>query len=188
MKVALRHNSSKQWIGACTDKHQRDWTPLQGPGLDRISYGHDLENIWLLIEACDAAVIANGPLLDLYRTLFNYALRHGFDKIRGGFYDTGPFNLPADRRSKVWWVQAEALVSSLQMYRLTREEAYYHCFSQTLDWIVNNQADWEHGDWYAQVEENGKPWGDKAGAWKSPYHNGRAMIHCLELLSWIGEP
>jgi hypothetical protein len=30
--------------------------------------------------------------------------------------------------------------------------------------------------------------GDKAGAWKSPYHNGRAMIQGLVLLSSLGEP
>jgi mannose/cellobiose epimerase-like protein (N-acyl-D-glucosamine 2-epimerase family) len=172
----------RKTVGACTDKYQHDWTPLYGPHYDRISYGHDLENVWLLIKACDTAGISNSPLLDLYRTLFSYALRYGFDRKKGGFYDAGPCNAPADRREKIWWVQAEGLVSALQMYRLTGEEAYCHCFSQTLDWIVKHQVDWEHGDWYAQVAKNGKPLGDKAGAWKSPYHNGRAMIQCLELL------
>ncbi len=172
----------RKTVGVCTDKYQQDWTPLHGPHYDRISYGHDLENLWLLIEACDTAGISNGPLLDLYRTLFSYALRYGFDRKEGGFYDAGPCNAPADRREKIWWVQAEGLVSALQMYRLTGEEVYCHCFFQTLDWIVKHQVDWEHGDWYAQVAKKGKPLGDKVGPWKSPYHNGRAMIQCLELL------
>ena len=176
----------RKTVGACTDKYHLDWTPLDGAGYDRITYGHDLENVWLLIEACNAAGISNGPLLDLYRTLFNYSLQYGLDREHGGFYYTGPFNAPADSQAKIWWVQAEGLVSALQMYRLTGEMLYFNCFSKTLDWIVRHQADWEYGDWFAQIGENGKPSGDKAGnkegAWKSPYHNGRAMIKCLELL------
>lgn len=175
----------RKTVGTCTDKHQRNWTPLQGPGEDHISYGHDLENVWLLIEACNAAELSNGPLLDLCRTLFSQAIRYGFDRKDGGLYFIGPFNAPANRREKIWWVQAEALVSALQMYSLTGESVYFNCFSLTLDWIVKYQADWEHGDWHSQVAKNGKPSGDKAGEWKCPFHNGRAMIRCLELLQSV---
>ncbi len=175
-------------VGVCTDRYQLDWTPLRGARHERVCYGHDLENVWLLIKACDAAGISNGPLLDLYRTLFASALRYGFDRRKGGFYHSGPFNMPADRREKVWWIQAESLISALRMYCLTREEIYYNCFSQTLDWIVKSQADWEYGDWHAIIDANGKPRGDKAGAmWKSAYHNGRAVTECLEMLSLLLE-
>jgi mannose/cellobiose epimerase-like protein (N-acyl-D-glucosamine 2-epimerase family) len=174
-------------VGACTDRYQRDWRPLQGDRYDRVSYGHDTQNIWLLIEACQAAGVSKGPLLDLYRTVFAYALRYGFDRNQGGFYYTGPFNAPANRRDKIWWVQAEGLVSALYMYFLFREEVYFECFSQTLDWIVKYQADWEHGEWHAQICENGRPKGDKAGPWKASYHTGRAALQCLQLLSSIEE-
>jgi len=43
-------------IGACTDQYARDWTPLRGQWQDRVSYGHDIENVWLLAEACRAAL------------------------------------------------------------------------------------------------------------------------------------
>ncbi len=39
--------------------------------------------------------------------MFAYALRHGFDGERGEFFDTGPFDAPADRHDKIWWVKAE---------------------------------------------------------------------------------
>jgi mannobiose 2-epimerase len=172
----------RKTIGACTDKYQHDWKPLHGPAYGQVSYGHDLENIWLLVEACNAAGISTGPLLDLFCTLFGYALRYGFDHKKGGFYDTGSFNAPANRRDKVWWVQAEAIVSALYMYRLTRQEVYRHCFCQTLDWVVKYQVDWEHGDWYERVAPNGRQFGNKAWAWKSSYHNGRAMLQCLQIL------
>ncbi len=172
----------RKTIGACTNEYRQNWIPLNGPAHDRVSYGHDLENLWLLTESCNAAGISSGPLLDLCQTLFQYSLRYGFDREQGGFYHTGPINAPADRREKIWWVQAEGLVGALKMYELTRDDVYIACFSRTLDWIVRHQTDWQHGDWHAQVSEKGRPSGDKAGEWKCPYHNGRAMIECLGLL------
>lgn len=169
-------------IGACTDKYLENWQPLHGLNYDRISYGHDLENIWLLVEACRAAGVFGSLLMDLYRTLFNYALKYGYDRMNGGFYDSGTFNSPADRREKIWWVQAEGLVAALQMYKFTGEQLYWDCFSLTLDWIVQHQVDWKHGDWYEMVDDEGRASGVKAGPWKGPYHNGRAMLQCLDLL------
>jgi len=172
----------RKTIGACTDRYDMDWTPLTGPEFDRVSYGHDIENVWLLIEACNAAGVSNGPLIDLYRTLFDYSLRYGYDPKSGGFYDSGPINSPADRRQKVWWVQAECMVSALDMYCLIGDKLYFDCFAKTLDWIMRYQVDWENGDWFSNISESGEASGSKAGPWKSPYHNGRAAIQCLELL------
>ncbi len=180
--IAIQSNAVvRKPLGACTDRYRRDWTPMRGPACDRVSYGHDIENVWLLIEACNAVGLPNAPLLDCYRTLFNYSLRYGYDGQYGGFYDAGPFNGPADQRGKTWWVQAEGLVSALWMYNLTGDAVYYDCFDRTLDWIVARQADWEHGDWYPQITEDGAAKGAKAGPWKSPYHSARAIIRCLEL-------
>ena len=174
-------------ICACTDKYKRDWTPIDKLTKDCISYGHILENIWLLITACSTAGISNGPLLNFYHNLFQYAVRFGQDKKKGGFYYTGSYNAMASGREKVWWVQAEALMSSLQMYLLTGEEVYFQCFSRILEWIKRYQIDWEFGDWHAKVNKRGKPSGDKAGAWKTPYHNGRAIIECIQLLKHMAE-
>jgi mannobiose 2-epimerase len=87
----------------------------------------------------------------------------------------------------VWWVQAEVLIGALVLYRLTGDERYADLYLQTLDWIGSKHVDWSGGDWHAFVHPNGTIDGDKAGLWKSPYHNGRAMLMCLELLS-PGEP
>ncbi|MDQ3252329.1 MAG: AGE family epimerase/isomerase [Acidobacteriota bacterium] len=169
-------------LGACTDKYARDWQPNLDGDNARVSYGHDLENIWLLIDACDAAGISKHPLLDLYRTLFAYSLRYGYDEKLGGFYDSGAFNQRADRQNKIWWTQAEALVSALYMYRLTGDAQYLSVFEKTFDFIEKYQVDWEHGEWHATITPDGKPVGDKAQPWKAGYHNGRAMIECIEVL------
>jgi cellobiose epimerase len=172
----------RKGLGACTDKYQRDWTPRLEGNYARVSYGHDIENVWLLIDACDAAGVSNYPFLGLYRALFNYSLKYGYDKANGGFFENGPFNQPADRRTKVWWVQCEAIVSSLYMNRLTGNPKYLPVFEKTADFIENNMVDWTNGEWYANITPDGQPQGDKANVWKAGYHNGRAMIQCLEIL------
>jgi len=169
-------------VGACTELHRLDWSPVHGPEHDRVSYGHNLENIWLLIEACKAVGIPNGLLTNYYRSLFDYSTKFGFDEQKGGVYDSGPIDEPADRLAKVWWVQAEALVSMIYMYRLTGDAVYLGCFDKQLDWIEEYQVDWKNGDWFNTVLPDGNPIGSKADEWKSAYHNGRAMIEVFEAL------
>jgi len=186
--IAIQSNAVvRKTVGACTDKYERDWTPLRGEAYDVASYGHDVENVWLLLDACRAARVPRAMYLDLCRTLFGYSLKHGYDPREGGFFDAGPLGASATRRLKIWWVQAEGLVGALYMYRLTGEQAYLDCFARTLDWIARRQADWENGDWFETVTPEGESVGGKAHAWKGPYHNGRAMIECLELLGASGD-
>ena len=63
---------------------------------------------------------------------------------------------------------------------------YFQIFEQTLTWIDRHQIDWAGGEWHHTINEDGSLSGSKAsdanGAWKTPYHSGRAVIHCLELL------
>lgn len=181
--IAIESNTVvRKEIGACTDKYERDWTPRLDGEYARVSYGHDLENIWLLMDACDAAGVSNYPLLDLYRTLFDYSMRYGYDTERGGFYDSGSFNKAANKRNKIWWVEAEALVSALYMFRMTGDAKYLAVFEKTYDFIEKQMVDWQHGEWHATVTPDGRTEGDKAHNWKAGYHQGRAMIECLEIL------
>ena len=169
-------------LGACTDKYDRNWTARLDNNYARVSYGHDIENVWLLIDACDAAGVANGPFLDLYKTLFEYSLKYGYDEAHGGFYYTGPFNGPADDRSKSWWVQAETLVSTLRMYEQTKDPKYLAVFEKTFDFINTRMVDWKNGEWYEAISAQGQPQGSKGSIWKAGYHNGRSMIECIEIL------
>jgi cellobiose epimerase len=169
-------------VGACTDEHRPDWTPVLTPATARVSYGHDIENIWLVADAMDALGQSNSPLLDLYRTLFAYSRQHGYDEREGGFYDSGTFGAPADRRDKIWWVQAEALVSALTMYRLTGERQYADVFSGTWRWTNTRQTDWTNGEWFEIVAPDGTPRGGKAHRWKAGYHNGRALVEAIRII------
>lgn len=170
-------------LPACTDRYRRDWTPiLDEDAAARVSYGHDLENIWLLADALDAAGRRPASLLDLYRGLFSYSMRHGFDERHGGFFESGPLGKPADRLNKVWWVQAEAMVSALTMYRLTGEAEYARVFESTWEWVRDRQTDWKAGEWHALILPDGSISGRKAAAWKAGYHNGRALLESIRLI------
>lgn len=175
-------------LTACTDQYNEDWTPrLEGAGA-RVSYGHDLENIWLLADALDALEQPVAPFLDLFRSNFAYSMRYGWDDDRGGFFYTGNFRQPADARDKSWWVQAEALVSALTMYKITREPEYWAVFAKTWDFLNRYQIDWQNGEWHSSVDELGRGSGDKGNLWKAAYHNGRAMIETLALLKQVEPP
>jgi mannose/cellobiose epimerase-like protein (N-acyl-D-glucosamine 2-epimerase family) len=177
----------RKTIGASTDKYREDWQPVLSGKSSLINFGHDLENISLLIEACEIVNIPVYLLLDLYRTVFSYALKYGFDRKKGGFFRSAPIYARDYYRSKIWWIQAEGLLCALNMYRITREEVYLNCFAQTLDWINKYQADWRNGEWFAEIYQNGKPAGVKADSWKTPYHNGRAALQSLEILESLSE-
>ena len=169
-------------IGACTDKYDRDWTPRLDGNYAQVSYGHDIENVWLLMDACNAIGVSNYPFADLYHTLYDYSLTFGYDHAQGGFYYTGSFNEPATNRDKSWWVQAEALASALHMFRFTNDGKYLSVFQKTFGYVEQNMVDWDNGEWHHIITPNGTVQGSKASPWKAGYHNGRAMIECIEIL------
>jgi len=166
----------------CTDVHHSDWTPILEGDYAMASYGHDLENIWLVMDACEAAGVKPEKYRTLFEGLFAYSLKYGFDNEKGGFFSGGPFNQPAMNRNKVWWAQSEALVASLWMHRLTGEQKYLDVFLRTWNFIDRNMIDWEHGEWRDTITAEGQVRGPKASIWKAGYHNGRAMIECLAVL------
>ncbi|GAB4246535.1 MAG: cellobiose 2-epimerase [Acidobacteriota bacterium] len=166
-----------------TDIYRADWTPvLEGPGA-MTSYGHDLENVWLVMEALETLGLPQHPLQEWYRAVWETALRYGYDRDRGGFWYRGPLGARATVLNKEWWVQAECLVSALRMYQLTGDARYREVFLDLLDWIEKKQVDWENGEWFANVDPDGSVRGGKAGPWKGPYHNARAVLECLKTLA-----
>jgi len=172
----------RKTLGACTDKYDRNWSPRLDADYAQVSYGHDIENIWLLMDTCHAVGLSNYPFGDLYETLFDYSLKYGYDPAEGGFYYTGAFNQPATDRNKSWWVQAEVLVSALHMVRFTNDPKYLAIFEKTFEFIENHLVDSENGEWHHIITPDGTTRGDKASPWKAGYHNGRAMIECIEIL------
>jgi mannose/cellobiose epimerase-like protein (N-acyl-D-glucosamine 2-epimerase family) len=172
----------RKGLGVCTDKYAADWEPQLGD-LALASYGHDLENVWLVMDAVDALGRSQSLFVDFYETLWDYSLEYGYDEERGGFYFFGPLGEPATNRVKAWWVQAEVLTSALRMYDLTGEERYREVFEATWSFLDEHGIDREVGEWHSGVTDDLEPVGRKGALYKGAYHNGRAMIECLDLLS-----
>ena len=176
--------TERLWRGpglGCTDHFTPDWEPLTTEAASRVSYGHDLEAAWLLLDA--AAITGDEEvMLPFAVAMASTALDIGLDTRRGGVYHSGPLGKRADIRDRTWWVQAETLNATLELSLRTGDSRFREAFSQTLSWITHRQVDRKHGGWHDTVLPDGRTWGPKAGIWKCPYHEGRAALRCLALL------
>jgi cellobiose epimerase len=180
LAIVLMSTTSRRVVGPAIDRHTADWTPVPGRPFHRVNYGHDVENAWLLVEAFGELGWPAPLLANFSESTMAHTLAYGFDPRYGGLFLQGYAGVPADRREKLWWVQAEALVATLLMAQ--KDPAYRLYFDRILDWVLERQVDWAHGDWHAVVDERGRPSGRKAEPFKTPYHNGRAVLRCLELI------
>ncbi|OXA69438.1 N-acyl-D-glucosamine 2-epimerase [Flavobacterium aquidurense] len=150
---------------------------------DVISYGHDIEAAWLLLQC--AEISENQTLIENYA---QYAIqmaevtKEGLDTDGGLWYefDTKKNELVAEKH---WWVQAEALIGFYNTYQLTGDKSYLDIVYKNWKFIKKHILDKQNGEWfwginrdYSLIEK------DKAGFWKCPYHNSRA---CLELINRI---
>jgi len=161
----------------------RDFTPFGEPA---VSYGHDLETAWLLVEAAeslgrpDDAAVRKAAF-----TVGATSADWGFDVQRGGYFEEGLPLGPSLKREKIWWIQAEALPGLYQLYLLSNDTKYLDKLETTLDFIENFQVDREFGGWYWGIGEDGKvgPRGNGKGEeWKAAYHDLRATVFTAE---WI---
>lgn len=145
-----------------------------------ISYGHDIEASWLLVEAAeqlgDEALLAE--VTAVATQLASVTLAEGVDS-NGGIFNEGDADGVCDK-SKDWWPQAEGMVGFYQAYQLTGEERFLDASHRCWQFVQQHFIDRQQGEWFAEVTADGQPGPrDKAGIWKTPYHNGRA---CLELM------
>jgi mannobiose 2-epimerase len=150
---------------------------------DVISYGHDIEAAWLLLQC--AEVFENKNLISNYKkhaVQIAEVTKEGLDTDGGLWYEFEPKEnkLIAEKH---WWVQAEALIGFYNAYQLTGNEDYLKIVFKNWEFIQKHILDLKNGEWfwgiyrdYSLIEK------DKAGFWKCPYHNSRA---CLELINRI---
>jgi len=168
--------------GCNVDGFTPDWKPIDNPRNLRASYGHDVEGAWLCLDAVRALGHPSTILRGWAEGLVAYSLKHGYDRTHGGFFYTGPLGKDADDTKKEWWVQAEALVSMLEMHKLTGKREYYDVFAQTLDFVEKHQVAKE-GSWWATRKADGSAAGtSRTSMWQGAYHNGRSMLFCAKLL------
>jgi mannobiose 2-epimerase len=180
---------------------QPDWTPLsfrdsseaiikKNKFLDHVSFGHDVETAYLMLEASHVLGIQNdAKTMAVAKKMVDHALQNGWDKKLGGFYDEGYYfkNKPGItilKDSKNWWAQAEGLNTLLMMADLYPKEGYYEKFKQMWKYIDSYIIDHEHGDWFEEGldKEPQRRTALKGHIWKATYHQYRALSNCVQRL------
>ncbi len=148
-----------------------------------ISYGHDIEAAWLLLEAAE---IINVPELiqkvkDISVKIAD-AASEGLDKDGGLWYEYEPDSnhLVKEKHS---WPQAEAMIGFFNAWQITGDEGYYKKSFASWNFVKDHIIDHANKEWFWGVIENYEIMNeDKVGIWKCPYHNTRA---CIELVKRI---
>jgi cellobiose epimerase len=182
---------------------QPDWTPvsirdsskdviLKYHNLDYVSFGHNVETAYLMLEASETLRLKNDTLTMIVgKRMVDHAIRNGWDNYVGGFYDEGFYFRNSDtitilRDTKNWWAQAEGLNSLLLMsdYFPNDTLRYYQKFKLLWNYVQTYLIDHEHGDWYAGGidKEPEMKTALKGQIWKGTYHNFRALANCVERL------
>ncbi len=144
------------------------------------SYGHDIEAAWLIDRA--AEVLEDEMLIEKTKA---YTIEIAYKVKEVAFTKQGMknerFNDEIDT-TRIWWVQAEAVVGFLNAYEKTNDDIFKEAASDMWQYIKNYMIDQRtNSEWFWQLDENGKPNRDYpiVEPWKCPYHNGRM---CLEVI------
>jgi len=182
---------------------QPDWTPVSlrdssdayimaHHALDYVSFGHNVETSYLLLEASHALDIQNDTAtLRIAKQMMDHALQHAWDNKLGGFYDAGYYfkdkpGLTIISTEKNWWSQAEEMNTLLMMSKLFPNDAmhYYDKFKQQWNYIQTYMLDHTYGDWYSNgldIDPQIKT-ALKGHIWKGNYHQFRSMMNCVDRL------
>lgn len=145
-----------------------------------LSYGHDIEASWLLLEA--AQVIGSHEWIDRAMTetrLIAEAALEGrctdgsmvYERFRDGHYDN----------DKHWWVQAENVVGQIYLWKFHNMPGQLDRAQQTWEFIKREIVDHENGEWHWMARRGSGD--DKAGFWKCPYHNSRMCVEAAAQLT-----
>lgn len=182
---------------------QNDWTPLSfrfedeatrksNFRLDHVSFGHDYETAFLMLEASYILGLENDiQTLITAKRMVDHAIENGFDKDAGGFYDGGYYFADEDKctiihQTKNWWAQAEALNILLLMSKIFPGELkYFETFLKEWEYVEKYLLDFENGDWFEGGLDKQPHFktGSKSHIWKCTYHTGRAMMNCIRMLA-----
>lgn len=180
-----------------------DWTPvsfrdstkntiLEHRYLDHVSFGHDVETAYLMLEASHVLGIEDDEqTMQVAKKMLDHALRNGWDEKLGGFYDQGYYFKGDEEISiindhKNWWSQAEGLNTLLLMadHFPDDELEYFKKFQQLWAYINEYLIDQEYGGWYEGGLDKQPELRTalKGHIWKGNYHQFRSLVHCMHRL------
>lgn len=158
---------------------------LWNPKSTTISYGHDIEASWLLLESGE--ITGEIDLIEQFKVqalkLATQALT-GLDTDGGLFYEFEPGRKQLITE-KHWWVQAEAMVGFFNAWEISNNQQFLDASLKSWQFTKQYILDKNQGEWFWGVGEDHLPMPgqDKVGIWKCPYHNTRACIELIRRIS-----
>ena len=160
---------------------------------DRISFGHDVETAYLMLEASSVLGIKNDTsTIRVAKELDDFALKYGWDKENGSICDGGSINksdnkVTITQETKEWWSPAEAMNSFLIMAEMYPDDPlnYFEKSSAEWDYIRDFLLDHEYGGWFRGGLDKApnSRYAQKGEIWKCNYHTSRALINCINRLT-----
>ena len=158
----------------------RTWNTL----IDLYSYGHDIETAWLIdrgLEVLDDESYTK-KLSPITKTITENIYQRAYidhslvNEAENGVVDT----------TRVWWVQAEAVVGFLNGYQKQGKQEYLEAAEDIWDYIKTYVIDKRNGsEWFWSVNKEHQPEQKPiVEPWKCPYHNGRM---CFEVIRRTGD-
>jgi cellobiose epimerase len=181
-----------------------DWRPvtnrdssreiiLERRNVDHVSFGHDVETAFLMMEASEALGIEHDKKTwEVGKQLVDHSLRTGWDNKLGGFYDEGyyfkdlPRKMSIIRNTKNWWAQSEGLNTLLIFSELYPKDKmnYWDKFRKLWNYTNTYLVDHQYGDFYEFGLDNSPKSRTalKAHIWKGTYHSFRALSNCIRRL------
>ena len=159
-----------------------DWT-IQS---SIVSFGHDIEGAWLLYEAEQAVgdkELINEVSENLVQ-MVDVTLADGCATDGSVFNEKDLLSGHLDT-DKHWWMQSEAMVGLAYAWKITGKDIYKNQLVNVWQFIRTTMIDWVNGEWFWRVDKDGIPITseDKVGFWKCPYHNSRAMMEVIGIIS-----
>ncbi len=160
----------------------KTWNSL----IDLYSYGHDIETSWLVDRAVEVLkdkhyeeiiypITAKMAENIYHRAYIDHSV---VNEAENGVVDT----------TRVWWVQAEAMVGFLNGYEKNLQKTQYleavkDIWNYIKEYMVDKR---EHSEWFWSLDERKNP--NKkpiVEPWKCPYHNGRMCIEVIRRMEHV---
>ncbi|MBE5777592.1 MAG: N-acylglucosamine 2-epimerase [Clostridiales bacterium] len=149
--------------------------------IDLSSFGHDVETSWLADRTLE--VLGDEEMTRRIRPMLMDMAQEVYETA---FTGDGFMNERHDTQvdtTRIWWVQAEALVGFLNAWEKTGEEKFLSAARSQWQYIKDKMIDpRENSEWFWSVDEKGVPIPGKpiVEPWKCPYHNGRMIFEVME--------
>ncbi len=159
-------------------------------GLDHVSFGHDYETAFLMMEASHALGLEHDhKTLNASKKMLDHALENGWDEKLGGFFDEGYYFEGSEKckiikDTKTWWCQAEGLNILLIFSILFPNNSYKENFKKLWNYVNHYLLDEKNKGWYwGSIEKEPNMINEPKGSiWKACYHDGRSLINCISML------